>query len=156
MRVEATEAHPIMSSAPEPIYKDGHITVYGIPLSQSSAIEQDIHLLGPEDVSLKRKRSPTPDRPSKRAVASSEEKEDPDPTLDQIRSTPGFSPRTLSGSLAQDWRSYLLDVMFPADKKHENVITSKKMKEEKLAKQKEKGKGKGKVSESQVDAPKLG
>lgn len=153
MRVEAIEAQPVASLSPEPIYKDGHVTVYGIPLWPASAIEQDIHLLHPDDVSLKRKRSPTPDHPSKRAVVASKE-ERSDPTFEM--STPGFSPRTLSGSLAQSWRSSMLNTMFPADKRHENLIASGKRKQEKLAKVKEKGKGKSEAPESQVDAPKLG
>ena len=152
MRVEAIEAQPVVSPSPEPVYKDGHVTVYGIPLLPASAIEQDIHLLRPDDVSLKRKRTPTPDHPSKRAIVASDE-ERSDPTFDLIMSTPGFSPRSLSGNLAQDLRTSILNTMFPADKKHENLIASGKRKEERLAKEKEKGKGK---SKAQVDAPKLG
>jgi hypothetical protein len=155
MRVEAIEAQPVVSSSPEPIYNDGHVTVYGIPLLPTSAIEQDIRPLRPDDVSLKRKRSPTLDHPSKRAVVASEE-ERSDPTFDPILPTPGFSPGALSRNLAQDWRLSVLNTMFPADKKHENLISSGKRKQERLAKQKEKGKGKSKAPESQVDAPKLG
>ena len=151
MRVEAIEAQPVLSSSPEPIYKDGHVTIYGIPLLPASAIEQDTHLLRPDDLSLKRKRSPIPDHPSKRAVVASEEERS-----DSTFATPGFSPSALSGNLAQDWRLSVLNTMFPADKKHENLISSGKRKQEKLAKQKEKGKGKSKAPESQVDAPKLG
>ena len=151
MRVEAIEAQPVLSSSPEPIYKDGHVTIYGIPLLPASAIEQDTHLLRPDDLSLNRNRSPTPDHPSKRAIVASEEERS-----DSTFATPGFSPSALSGNLAQDWRLSVLNTMFPADKKHENLISSGKRKQEKLAKQKEKGKGKSKAPESQVDAPKLG
>src|SRR6266550_2268855 len=150
MRVQPIEVQPTVSSSPEPVYKDGNITVYGISLFPSSAIEQGMHLLCPDEASLKRKRSPTPDLPSKRAFTASNDNSSSDQTI-----TSGFSPSSLS---AQDWRTSVLNLMFPADKMHENRIASAKKREAILAKKKEKEKGKSDASESQaqVDPPKLG
>jgi ribonuclease Z len=146
--VQPIEVQPTVSSSPEPVYKDGNITVYGISLFSSSAIEQGMHLSRPDEASLKRKRSPTPDLPSKRAITASND----NLSSDQI-TTPGFSPSSLSGTVAQDWRSSVLNLMFPADKKSHNLIVSGKKKEAILAKKKEKEKEK---SEASVDPPKLG
>lgn len=145
MRVQPIEVQPVVSSSPEPVYKDGNITVYGISLFPSSAIEQGMHLLRPDETSLKRKRSPTPDLPSKRAFTASND----NPSSDQI----GTPPPSLSGTSAQDWRTSLLSLMFPANKKHDNLIASGKKKEAILAKKEEKEKGKSNASESQVNPP---
>ncbi|KAF8631971.1 hypothetical protein AX15_002105 [Amanita polypyramis BW_CC] len=157
LHVRPIETKLVTSSSPEPVYKDENITVYGIPILPSPSPESNSALLHTEDASLKRKRSPARDYPSKRVATSHDNNSlSSTTTLDQAMSHPDFSPISLSGNLAQEWRFSMVKMMFPASKKHENEITKEKKKEANLVRKKVGGKAKGEieVSEPQVVAPK--
>src|ERR1700759_4214974 len=117
MHLRPIEAYTGLSSSTEPIYKDENITVYGIPISPSLAPECD-EPPSPSDRPLKRRRL------------------DPDS---------GSIPTSTSGSLAQEWRESIVKIMFPADRKHEDLREEKK---EAKKKGKEKNKEKVDIGES--------
>lgn len=139
---------PDPSSTPKPIFSDQHITVYGVPIDRDGvekvegletlASEGGIEETSvPMDVdpasSLKRKREVSPDSPSKRPVVSPEGP----PTLAKLRQSAQFSPTSLQGPLADEWRKLMVQTMFPntkpvqtkAERKYEERQAAKKLKE---------------------------
>ncbi|KAM6497244.1 hypothetical protein JOM56_007717 [Amanita muscaria] len=124
LHIQPIEAPSIPLSSPEPIYKDDNITVYGIPIAPSVLAQGDA--LGDSPLKQKRKRSPSPHRTLKRASIAKADSSLPTTTLEQISSQLGFSPSSLSGDLAQEWKTSLVKVMFPASKKHETKIAKEK------------------------------
>ncbi|KAK2462756.1 hypothetical protein APHAL10511_005274 [Amanita phalloides] len=145
VHVRPIEAQLIAS--PEPLYKDENITVYGVPVLPSTTEQPMQNLLYPGDVPLKRKRSPSLDQPSKRVAVASH---------DHSMSTPNFYPPGPSSSLAQEWRSSMVKIMFPENKRHENVIAREKKEESRLARTlgEEKPTSQANASESEINAPK--
>ncbi|KAI0937587.1 hypothetical protein AcW1_001572 [Taiwanofungus camphoratus] len=176
--VSSSPSTPIIDEKPPHVYKDENITVYAIPVYPSSfkAEVQDMSNSAgdsaPDDehvavVPAKRKRSLSPSLSSKRP-ATADEKDVaicPDQTsednseksetlgfLSQIRN-PGFSPATLRGEEAQEWRRLTVKNMFPYDApKPEPAIayTAKEEQEPKREKQKKKQKKGRKGAESEA------
>lgn len=117
MTVTPTEVFPSdLLSQPNPVYKDKLITVYGIPIFPSVEVkgmpESDLMLT--DDPSLKRKRESSPDSPSKRPLHElglSGLKEHT--SLEVLKLEPDFSPISLKGENAQEWRKSVLKTMFP-------------------------------------------
>ncbi|KAF9006200.1 hypothetical protein BDQ17DRAFT_1352945 [Cyathus striatus] len=101
---------------PEPIYKDDNVMVYAIPINPSlrsgktnsdtsmNTDAADVSL----DASLKRKRDPSPDQPQKRRLV------EPDVSLEALMRNSEFTPETLEGKHAEDWRKRMVSVMFPS------------------------------------------
>ena len=122
MPIYPTEASWVSSTSPspDPLYKDNHITVYGIPILASTKCVQDAPASTPEacttpDLGLKRKREPSPDSPSKRPALATEESQQR-PSLKDLMQQPDFSPASLTGETAQEWRRLMVDIMLPGVK----------------------------------------
>ncbi|VDB95582.1 unnamed protein product [Peniophora sp. CBMAI 1063] len=105
------------SSTPDPIYKDGNVTVYSIPLFPTP---QDVFAAAPQDApaeSLKRKRDPSPDSSSKRLAAttsSSSTTPVAPPTPASKPSSPGKQAKGKPNSSANDEH--------PDDKRRRNFV----------------------------------
>jgi len=115
-----------MSDTPNPVYKDNVISVYSIPIIPSH-IPMDT--AGYEDSdSLKRKRDPSPETSAKR------QRSDLTPqahTLAALMDSPDFSPVSLTGELADEWRRYVLGAMFPrSNQPRKNMMLNKSEKRE--------------------------
>ncbi|KAG6872909.1 hypothetical protein C0995_005315 [Termitomyces sp. Mi166 len=122
LEISTVESPWTPSASPEPLFEDGNITVYGIPILP--LIEpQDAagHLSHPEsstdttEAGQKRKRETSPDLPEKRqalgGASSSSSEQSPNP------------PALLEGSAADDWRRLMIKFMFPGTNvKQERVL----------------------------------
>ncbi|KAF8075182.1 hypothetical protein FPV67DRAFT_1476334 [Lyophyllum atratum] len=121
---------PSSSSSPDPLYSDDNITVYGIPILPASEPSDSSPISMPEDSSIqsigasqKRKRDPSPDLPAKRPVLMSTDAASSSPSLEKVRQVPEFSPHSLEGEAAQEWRRLMIKTMFPGTKaKPERVL----------------------------------
>ena len=118
------------TGSPTPVFQDEQLTVYPIPLHPS------VDGVTPEDLSerpLKRKRSTSPLTSSKRSLSvidgPIESTSAVSETLLQRAKANDFSPTTLTGEEAQDWRKLMLQEMFPLEAAPEqDTILSKKEK----------------------------
>lgn len=100
------------SANPQSIYADENLTIYGVHLSPQSHITpvsrgKDIDSHHTVHFSGKRKRSLSPDSPSKRGA--NEHSQDVDvlatiPSLTERMKSSGFNPTALEGADAQEWR----------------------------------------------------
>ncbi|OJT01745.1 Zinc phosphodiesterase ELAC protein 2 [Trametes pubescens] len=169
MAVQAIEAPsaPVYSvqvddKPPSPLYTDEFLTVYSIPIYPTPSIaEEDSEVADPmmasssepADRPLKRKRTPSPFEPARQKsppatdhtvdTASPVEK-----TFLQRAQSPNFTPTSLVGDEAQEWRKLLLQEMFPMQPPKQDSA------EPKDAKGKEKGKAQEKARVAQVFAKK--
>ncbi|RDB18569.1 Ribonuclease Z, mitochondrial [Hypsizygus marmoreus] len=109
---------PSSVPSPEPLYKDANITVYGIPIlpipepaqNPSTFLTDTSSTDTTAEAGMKRKRDPSPDLPEKRQSLMTDEPESaPEASLDPAK----FSPETLEGDAAQEWRRLMIKTMFP-------------------------------------------
>ena len=154
--VEVNSATELATTEPKPVFKDDNITVYGIPLQpdhlqQSSVIFENMEVDGEDSIFLenkKRKRSLSPDSSSKRPdIAGIQpgravDSNDVIPLLERMHE-PGFTPSTLEGKDAQEWRRLMVRTMFKSEPP-----------EKPKTRFKEKGKGKAKADVEIAQAPK--
>ena len=119
MSVKAVEASrtPVYATAgdaPSPVFQDGNISVYPIPLY--SSMDEDSSGT-PENRPLKRKRSLSPTIMSKRTppetASTVGSMSSAVPSLANRAEMNDFSPLTLAGEDAQEWRKLILQEMFP-------------------------------------------
>ena len=117
--VEATTTPVTAVDPPTPVYQDENITVYPIPLFPSSHESSSDQLV---DRSLKRKRSTSPPTTSKRPFSGPRDSAETSVTVSPLPSalatraqSNDFSPSTLSGKDAQEWRRLMLREMFPLE-----------------------------------------
>ncbi len=135
-RITVQELAQDQMASPTPIFQDGCLAVYPIPLHPS------VDDMAPDDPSerpLKRKRSPSPPTSSKRSSLPAsdhviESASTSPATLSQRAKTNDFSPTTLTGQEAQDWRKLMLQEMFPLEAAPEQDTTLSK-KEKRHARQ---------------------
>ncbi|KAJ3810236.1 hypothetical protein F5876DRAFT_42180 [Lentinula aff. lateritia] len=115
----------------EPIFQDGNLTVYGIPITPMYLDVAAAALIASND--LKRKR----DSDIIMSDASA-----PSTPLANLLSTPSFTPETLSTltpAQAQEWREMMVAIMFPRSRGVELPATaSNNSKQSKYAKEEEK------------------
>ncbi|KAF5379502.1 hypothetical protein D9615_006481 [Tricholomella constricta] len=111
---------PTSSPSPDPLFKDANITVYGLPISPSSESNNSptsVHegfATEASEVGQKRKRDPSPDIPEKRpALMNADASSTP---LEKMRQSPEFSPDSLEGQTAHEWRELMIKTMFPGTK----------------------------------------
>lgn len=114
------------SSSPDPLYQDKNITVYGIPILPSFESPQNTSrstsdpstVAESSDHSLKRKREASPDSSTKRSTLTAEgiHSLNNAPSLADIVDQADFTPSVLTGETAQQWRRWMIDVMFPGVK----------------------------------------
>ncbi|EGO29330.1 hypothetical protein SERLADRAFT_412876 [Serpula lacrymans var. lacrymans S7.9] len=110
------------SSSTDPVYKDDNITVYALPIlpyieTESSISSQDSfgsHTVIPTSSSArnsKRKRTPSPPSSAKRSsqITASES----ELSLQEAMKKSDFLPAVLRGDLAQSWRRFVIQTMFP-------------------------------------------
>ncbi|KAG5654002.1 hypothetical protein H0H81_008584 [Sphagnurus paluster] len=135
---------PSTSAAPEPLFKDANITVYGIPIAPSVAAESttmtcetSVEVEDNSEVGQKRKRDPTPDVPEKRAALDNSSQ-----PLSQMRQSPEFSPTSLEGDTAQEWRRLMIKTMFPGTNAKPERIPRDRDDPNQQRREKRKGKGK--------------
>ncbi|TBU28507.1 hypothetical protein BD311DRAFT_722416 [Dichomitus squalens] len=128
-----TPAHESLNSPP-PVFQDENITVHSIPLYPSA---ETVPAGDPSERPLKRKRSLSPPTSSKRTSPppvgdSVVESTSPVPAAIYERAKRSdFSPSSLTGSDAQEWRKLMLQEMFPLEAPPEQDISlSKKEKRE--------------------------
>lgn len=154
MPIYPTEASwtPTTSPSPAALYKDGNITVYAIPILPCPVLENDeggASLDDPvtEDHSLKRKRGNSPNIPAKRVALMAQDSGPETAAEDE--------PRNLVGQAAQEWRSLMIDTMFPGScqkikgqQKGGNNETKKSK-----VQGKEKGKGQSQTPSNSTTAP---
>lgn len=92
----------------DPVYKDTYVSIYGIPIFPHSTDTMQV------DASLKRKRSPSPQLPSKKLVTETGPVPVKDKTLAQLmEDDESFVPSKLEGQAADDWRRLVVRTMFP-------------------------------------------
>lgn len=96
---------------PEPVFVDDNLTVYGIPLSSSKSLDKDVEPDSTFQAGSKRKRSPSPESPSKRGPNETHSESRPLPLKERMR-TKSFDPTTLQGVDAQEWRKMNVLNMF--------------------------------------------
>ncbi|KAI0264706.1 hypothetical protein BC834DRAFT_882205 [Gloeopeniophorella convolvens] len=106
---------------PVPVFKDENITVFSIPVVPSpqpveeTSSKDDVLWDAPER-SSKRKRSRSPDSPSKRISLDSSvpagAPQNGSSLMDRYRNDPQFDPYTLEGDEADAWRRLIIDHMF--------------------------------------------
>ena len=121
---------------PTPAFSDENITVYSIPLIPDSTSTSDLTSVAADAAvpeassSLKRKRTPSPDAPSKRSSTSRSD-QDSKTVLERLRDDANFSPSSLVGAEAQEWRRLVVDHMFtwtePPPQRTLNARASKKV-----------------------------
>lgn len=114
------------SPSPDPLYQDKNITVYGIPILPSFESSQNTSrstsdpstVAESSDHSLKRKREASPDSSTKRSTLTAEgiHSLNNAPSLADIVDQADFTPSVLTGETAQQWRRWMIDVMFPGVK----------------------------------------
>ncbi|KAF9220720.1 hypothetical protein BS17DRAFT_797508 [Gyrodon lividus] len=116
-----------------PVYKDNNVSVFalpvlpeaphGSPLSAGNAgVTTTPTPVFPNDIasSLKRRREPSPDQPSKRLPNQSSTSLFPDTIpsatelLREVATKSDFDPSSLHGEMAQAWRQLVVQTMFPA------------------------------------------
>ncbi|KAJ7102976.1 hypothetical protein C8R43DRAFT_230388 [Mycena crocata] len=99
MRINVTEV-PMLSdlASPRPTYRDKNITVYSIPVLDSS--HNMLAVAAPNEES--------------REEAGSKRKRESDPSLKDLTDTDDFCAEKLTGELAQEWRKLMINTMFPA------------------------------------------
>ncbi|THH10213.1 hypothetical protein EW146_g8446 [Bondarzewia mesenterica] len=102
---------------PAPTFADENITVYSIPIIPTTdevvdtmPVIEDVPMASEVGLSLKRKRDPSPDAPSKRAPPS--EPVEPPSLLDRFRDNSRLDVSSLVGAEAQEWRRLVVDHMF--------------------------------------------
>jgi ribonuclease Z len=148
---------PPPESNPEPIFKDDNITVYAVPVIPLPDVQDASPSSG------KRKRSPSPDSPSKRSnvdpmshsqsspgptsaaepsiVSDDNMVSDPDtPSIAALLRDANFSPGTLTGERAQEWRREVIRTMLSG----RNAPNQVKIQSPRVGKGKGKGRVKGK------------
>lgn len=110
MRVTRTEvdAVPVSTPDPGPVFRDGNLTIYGIPLTSaksSPAFDQDqdgVNVFEAADDTGKRKRAISPDPSTKRPRVE-----------DLLGKGSDSSPTLLQDVEADEWRRKAVDAMFP-------------------------------------------
>ncbi|KAI4525783.1 Metallo-hydrolase/oxidoreductase [Schizophyllum commune Loenen D] len=110
MAVEVTDV-PLTQSRdtqPKPVLKDRDISIYGLPVLPDTTSTSE---RSPSFSSLKRKREPSPERPSKRTGAPAE-RMDADVTLDSILAREDFTPAMLSGAHTTEYIQRVHGCMF--------------------------------------------
>lgn len=108
-----------------PVFADDNITVYSIPIVPTPHRGGDLPVatgspLDVSEVSLKRKREPSPELPSKRpplhfpSLATSESTAPlaKSPLLNRFLDDPQFDPTSLTGDEADAWRRLVIEYMF--------------------------------------------
>ena len=108
-----------------PVFVDDNITVYSIPIVPIPHGVGDLPLAtgAPLDIpeaSLKRKREPSPELPSKRpslhspplATSESTAPSSNSPLLNRFLDDPQFDPTSLTGDEADAWRGLIIEYMF--------------------------------------------
>lgn len=108
-----------------PVFADDNITVYSIPIVPTPHRGGDLPVAtGPpldvSEASLKRKRKPSPELPSKRpslhspspAVSESTASSAKSPLLNRFLDDPQFDPTSLTGDEADAWRRLIIEYMF--------------------------------------------
>ncbi|TFK39749.1 hypothetical protein BDQ12DRAFT_734488 [Crucibulum laeve] len=130
------------SSNPDAIYQDDNITVYSFPVlpaldNLSPLMDNSGPLPEPPtdtmtidsnaNSSLKRKRESTPILPQKRRLLDLGKRKVSE-SLHEAISDPEFVPEQLEGVLADEWRKFMIDTMFPRPKpeEHKNNSPQKK------------------------------
>ncbi|KAG5640501.1 hypothetical protein DXG03_008289 [Asterophora parasitica] len=104
------------SSSPDALFQDANITVYGLPILPSleprnnASSSPDISSADASKFGQKRKRDPSPDLPEKRPAL---QLDTPAQSLSEMRQSPKFSPETLEGEKAREWRELMIKTMFP-------------------------------------------
>lgn len=116
--MEPVEADPFAdaaSSEPQPVFRDENITLYGMYIAPGffpQSVPQDEVGTSTSSVGDKRKRSPSPHSASKRS-GDSASWEDRSPLQQRMRQ-PNFTPTTLQGAQADEWRRLCINAMFRA------------------------------------------
>lgn len=108
-----------------PVFADDNITVYSIPIVPTPHRDGDLPVatgppLDESEASLKRKREPSPELPSKRpslhspspATGESTAPLAKSPLLDRFLDDPQFDPTSLTGDEADAWRRLIIEYMF--------------------------------------------
>jgi ribonuclease Z len=108
-----------------PVFADDNITVYSIPIVPTPHRDGDLPVatgppLDESEASLKRKREPSPELPSKRpslhspspATGESTAPLAKSPLLDRFLDDPQFNPTLLTGDEADAWRRLIIEYMF--------------------------------------------
>ncbi|KAF8434881.1 hypothetical protein L210DRAFT_3552991 [Boletus edulis BED1] len=105
-----------------PVYRDGNISVFALPVVPSETPLQVALPQGEAVGSLKRKREDSPEGSSKRLLNQHGEDRlagDTMATMEFLRkaaSVPDFDPTSLNGEVAQAWRQLMIQSMFPASR----------------------------------------
>lgn len=113
--VQELEQHGL--TTPPPVFQDENITVYSVPLYPSVDTAPSTE---PSERPLKRKRSLSPPTSSKRTSPpvgdSVVESTSPVPaTIYERAKSDEFSPSSLTGPEAQEWRKLMVQEMFPLE-----------------------------------------
>ncbi|KAH9053195.1 hypothetical protein EDB87DRAFT_1815754 [Lactarius vividus] len=106
-----------------PVFADDNITVYSIPIVPTPRRDGDIPVgtgasLDISEASLKRKREPSPELPSKRSSlrpslpATGESTPSAISLFDRFLDDPQFDPTSLTGDEADAWRRLIIEYMF--------------------------------------------
>ncbi|KAH7921559.1 hypothetical protein BV22DRAFT_1038537 [Leucogyrophana mollusca] len=129
---------PAVPSGDAPlVYKDENVSVYAVPIvpqdessdtpsgqgTSSSAMSASNQVVASSRSASKRKRTPSPSQPSKRFVRgpdldllSSLSPESALSKLQDLMNKTAFEPSSLSGEMAQAWRRFIVQTMFPGIK----------------------------------------
>ncbi|KAI0694223.1 hypothetical protein BC835DRAFT_1415475 [Cytidiella melzeri] len=124
MLVKVTEVDTM--SVPEPIFRDENLTVYGVPLSANTSCSAELEGLGSGGLETgKRKRALSPESPSKRThIEADDAHSGNDLSVRERALQPGFSPTSLHGDEAQEWRRIAVDSMFPYSSRSVQAVAS--------------------------------
>lgn len=125
MAMRAIESDPMVNSGthPEALFRDENLTVYGLHLTANTDTDvEEIHDNPtddcPDTTTGKRRRAPSPDSQSKRTRL---EDESPATSIREQMKQSKFSPTSLSGLAAHEWRKLVIEAMFPASRRAVNT-----------------------------------
>ncbi|KAG6839604.1 hypothetical protein C0991_000997 [Blastosporella zonata] len=142
LNISPVESSWTPSSSPEPLFKDGNITVYGIPIlpspepSDATVVSSPEPSLDTSEAGHKRKREPSPELPEKRLALDKAGS----PSAENQQKLQNPSPDMLEGEAADEWRRKLIQIMFPGTRaKPERVLRDRDDPNPRPWKKKEKG-----------------
>ena len=134
---------------PAPIFKDENLSIYAIPVFPARDAQPVVPSYTTvwsgsqaKNISLKRKRSQSPNPPVRRSNLESRSMSEPTALSEQHRPTPihdiikqpGFSPSLLQGDAAQGWRRFMIDAIFPGSRRpSHDKAEQRKLKEQRIA-----------------------